>query len=319
MKSLTPEHFTWKCDTLPDDETDYIYIRNKARDLIVGRIKHEVHDWIRKNKDLVDEEVKQVLKEEFKIIEEDLTTITPFARLLTTNEPSSRFQSVLSFSLTYAYTGNLLPFAASPLVLFGIPGITVSLCYGVTSWMMYKFWFNKGSLAEYRSNKSQYMIKWTDDVIKNWINGQKIYELMKPFLKNQTSFIDDICKNLVPQVLEAEKKFVDDIMNDNRSIFDISKKYVPLLCDCQILLGKLDLIFLEYFKNCAVSSLYVHNIEMISIIAEGKLSDVHMAKFKKNNIEQEGAVKTFKMPFKDSVNVLQLSEIYSLRYFLCSY
>lgn len=102
-------------------------------------------------------------------------------------------------------------------------------------------------------------------------------------------------------------------MKDRRSVIDISKRIVPLLCDCEILLGKLDLIFLEYFTKSECASPYVHSIVMTSLIANGKSSDVHMAKCQLDDRELQGAVKTFKMPLNESTTVTQLSEIYSLR------
>lgn len=313
LKSLAIEHFKWERDTLPDDEKDFVVIRQKAKTHILKKIKHEINDWRLKNKDLIDREILQVLLEEFKIIEEDLKLITPLVKTMTKYESSNQVLSFLSFVSRYPGIGNIIPFIASPSALLGYPGIALTLGYGGISWAMYRFGYNKDSLQKYRANKIKYIKEWTKDVIENKINQKEVNEMMKPFLDQQLGFINDICKFVAPQVLHAEKKFIEDIMKDRHSAIEISKRIVPLLCDCEILLGKLDLIFLEYFTKSECASPYVHSIVMTSSIANGKSSNVHMAKCQLDDRELQGAVKTFKMPLNESKTGTQLSEIYSLR------
>lgn len=311
MKSLTHKDIEWEYDVLPDDEQDFRVLRKKAKDLILEKVYREINNWRQKNKDSVDDEIEQVLRKEFKIIEESLKTIPHFARSLTSYTPSD---SLLNNMLRYIGIDNILSIAPSPFALFSIPGITLSIVFGISSWLLYKFVYNNNSLERYRANKTQCMVEWTSDVLQNGINEKKVYELMQPFVEHHKTFIFTICNLMVPQILEAEKNFIEDAINDSRSVIELSDKYVPLLRHCQILLGNLDLIFLEYFKNSELASLYVHNVMIISPISAGNSSDVHQARCQLGNRENLVAVKTFKMPLKEFENFNQLSDIYSLRY-----
>lgn len=314
MKSLKPEHFKWDFNTLPDDEKDFLVIRKKAKDFILEKVKLEINDWRQTNKDLVDKEIENVLMNEFKIIEEELKAITQYARPLTSDKPISLLQNILSYTSRYPGIGNIVPFVASPFAYLGLPGITFSFFVGVSSWLLYKFGYNKDCLEHYRANKRQCIMQWTEDVLQNGIDKKKLNELMKPFLAHQENFINEICNNTVPQIIKAEQKFIEDTMDDDRSVLDMSDKYVPILRKCQFLLGKLDLIFLEYFKKSEFASLYVRKVVILCVIATGKSSTVQKAKFQLDNRATiQGAVKTFNIPMKESENFPQLSEIYSLR------
>lgn len=311
MKSLKPEYFKWDFNTLPDDEKDFLVIQKKAKDFILEKVKLEINNWRQTHKDLVDKEIENVLMNEFKIIEEELKAITQYARPLTSDKPSSLLQNLLSYTSRYPGIGNIVPFVASPLAYLSLPGFTF---LGFSFWLLYEFGYNKGHLEYYRANKRQCIMQWTEDVLQNGIDKKKPNELMKPFLAHQENFINEICNNTVPQIIKAEQKFIEDTMNDNRSVLDMSNKYVPILRKCQILLGKLDLIFLEYFKKSEYASLYVRKVVILCVIATGKSSTVQKAKFQLGNRATiQGAVKTFKTPLKESENFPQLSEIYSLR------
>lgn len=311
LKSLKPENFKWDFNTFPDDEKDFLVIRKKAKDFILEKVKLEINNWRQTHKDLVDKEIEKVLIDAFKIIKEELKAITQYARPLTSDNPSSLLQNLLSYTSRYPGIGNIVPFVASPFAYFGLPGITL---FGFSSWLLYKFGYNKGNLENYRANKRQCIMQWTEDVLQNGIDKKKLNEWMKPFLAHQENFINEICNNTVPQIIKAEQKFIEDTMDDDRSVLDMSDKYVPILRRCQFLLGKLDLIFLEYFKKSEFASLYVRKVVILCVIATGKSSTVQRAKFQLDNRATiQGAVKTFKMPMKESENFPQLSEIYSLR------
>lgn len=268
------------------------------------RIENEISRWCMKNKDNVDKEIETMIKNEFKIVEEDL-----------------RIQDGLlgSIDACQSYHGNFTIFSSavfglSPLVshiifrILALPNlqITFPMTIAITALVYIKHKYLGKSATEIKTI-------FEDNIFDKFVTEKNFFKLMQPFLKHLKDKITYICEIDVPRILIADKMFIDSALKQRSSFKEIICTYRPLQYQCETLLGKIEIFLLGYFRNIKLSFRYISDAKLKHEIGKGSFSIVQSATISINNVDTIVAVKTLRTPLEDIYSYKQLSEALILR------
>ncbi|XP_071149677.1 serine/threonine-protein kinase Nek7-like [Mytilus edulis] len=92
------------------------------------------------------------------------------------------------------------------------------------------------------------------------------------------------------------------------SVKDIMRKYRPNQIRCEMLLGKIDIILMEYFPESKGSFQYIYNSKIVKDIGRGAFSYIQSAVVSINFEDTLVAVKTLTSPLDGMYSYTQLSE-----------
>lgn len=168
-------------------------------------------------------------------------------------------------------------------------------------------------INDYNSNKLKYMMDWSDMVLDKYSQNM-IYKLMEDtYLNDFNMKVKFVCENVIPKQIAADEKFIDNMKNDMRTSCEIRKQYQPLETSCKYMLGKLLLIYMDYFSGYRLSHNEIREGERRQEIGKGNFSDVHTAEILINGEWIKAAVKTLRKPLEKIQSYIQLTEVQNLR------
>jgi hypothetical protein len=155
------------------------------------------------------------------------------------------------------------------------------------------------------------MMDWSDMVLDKY-SKDTIYKLMEDtYLNDFNMKVKFVCKNVIPRQIAADEKFINNINDDIRSSCEIREQYQPLKTSCKCMLGKLLLIYMDYFSGYRLSHNEIREGEQE--IGKGNFSDVHATEFLINGEWIKAAVKTLRKPLENNQSYIQLTEVHNLR------
>lgn len=269
---------------------------------IIGRkIENEIIAWSIQNKDNINSEMGNILKKEFMILEEDLGIEK--GQFGSIDECQSQCENramalcaTLGFSTPVSYS--LIGGAIITGLLF--PDIIV------LPMLFLKDVF-------YRRNKMQIMALFAKNILENYVTENYTNKRITPFLTHILDRVKYICDSVVPRKIKAYKMVIELASKERLSVKDIMRKYRPNQIRCEMLLGKIDIILMEYFPESKGSFQYIYNSKIVNEIGRGAFSYVQSAVVSINFEDTLVAVKTLTSPLDGMYSYTQLSEARILR------
>lgn len=137
---------------------------------------------------------------------------------------------------------------------------------------------------------------------------------MKPFMQNMIDKIRHICETVVPKKIRADKICIDGVIIETRSEFEILRQYSPIQRFCEMIIGKIEILCMEYFPMCPFSFHFIQHAKVQDQIGSGSFSIVHSAIISIKNEDIVAAVKTSKSPLGDIPSYQEVSEAVVLRF-----
>lgn len=301
LKSSSEKICSWKESEIPKSvmSPDNLPV---AINLIRDRIENEITVWSIQNKDRINNEFEEMIKNEFMILEEDLS-----------------FQSDQFESKGESLYDNLTMLSAmldSPLdgimTLLGVSVLVGTLFWPLLISIPVIFGFYL--IDKYEKTALEFMTDCSQNVLKHYVTENYISGRIELFLNNMKNKITHIYEKVVQKKINADKIFIADCVEEKMSASDIMRQCHPLQSRCEMLLGKIEILLVEHFPEREMSFQYIHNAKFQHEIGHGAFSNVHSAIISLNDKETLVAVKTFKKTLEGMYSYKQLSEALILRY-----
>ncbi|XP_064632151.1 uncharacterized protein LOC135490704 [Lineus longissimus] len=141
-------------------------------------------------------------------------------------------------------------------------------------------------LLAYRKDKYKYVFQWTKQVI----DALKDEDIKKTFVENQLSGLSDYImkfESIIPELVEADKKLIEDVEGDITATKDILKKYSPLLEQVNTSHGFLQLFRFRNLLSDDPDVFSEADIERKHIIGTGSFADVWVVNLKRDEGQVE--------------------------------
>jgi hypothetical protein len=307
--------FLWSIPELPNG-ADIEVIEYKAKEMIIKRINEETKEW--RNKEDVNnitQELSDLFRSECNLIDAQCDEINKTfldirmpldEHLLACSEPNLTSHDPLFTKhekIVLAVTSPLwIPFVS----VAGLIALPFGVVVGVKDLVQ-----QTKKMNDYNSNKLKYMMDWSDMVLDK-CSQNTIYKLMEDtYLNDFNMKVKFVCENVIPRQIAADEKFINNFKDDIRSSCEIREKYQPLETSCKYMLGKLLLIYMDYFSGYRLSHNEIREGE--EEILKGNFSDVHATEILINGEWIKVAVKTLRKPLENIQSYIQLTEVQYLR------
>ena len=307
--------FLWSIPELPNG-ADIEVIEYKAKEMIIKRINEETREWCNKNYvNNITQELSDLFKRECKLIDAQCDEINKI--LLDISMPLEEhlhyfsIPNPTSHGPLFTKHEKIALAVTSPLWLPLVIGAgLISLPFGVAVGVKDSVQ-NKKKMNDYNSNKLKYMMDWSDMALNKY-SKDTIYKLMEDtYLNDFNMKVQFVCENVIPRQIAADEKFINNIKDDIRSSCEIREQYQSLETSCKYMLGKLLLIYMDYFSGNRLS----HNKIRIGRqkIGSGQFGDVYIAEIIMNGEWIKAAVKTLRRPLENIQSYIQLTEVQNIR------
>lgn len=289
--------------------SDLMMAREKSfnvMDLICFNIENEIMSWCTQNKDDVYNEIENMIQKEFLMLEEDLGMNDGIS--VSIDECHSQYgHKVMSLCGI---------FGASPVlscVLFGLaltPGFTFLGLFAIP-FVKNPYYLKNALFKDPETYLS--ITEYEDNILENYVTAKYIFKRIKPFMEQLKNKVTHICEIDIPRKITADKIFLGNALKQRSSLKDIISQYRPLQGQCEMLLGKIEMLLVEYFPECKLSFLYINDAKFQHQIGKGSFAIVQSAIISINNEERVVAVKTLKTALDDMYSYTQLLEALILR------
>ena len=307
--------FLWSIPELPNG-ADIEVIEYKAKEMIIKRINQEIREWCNiENVNNITQELSDLFNRECKLIDAQCDEINK--TLLDISMPLEEHlhyfsePNPTSHDPLFTKHEKIVLAVTSPLWLPLVIGAgLIALPFGVVVGVKDLVQQTK-KMNDYNSNKLKYMMDWSDMVLDKY-SKDTIYKLMEDtYLNDFNMKVKFVCENVIPRQIAADEKFINNIKDDIRSSCEIREQYQPLKTSCKCMLGKLLLIYMDYFSGYRLSHNKIRQGEQE--IGKGNFSDVHATEILINGEWIKAAVKTLRKPLENIQSYIQLTEVQNLR------
>ena len=307
--------FLWSIPELPNG-SDIEVTEYKAKEMIIKRINEETKEWCNKEDvNNITQELSDLFRSECKLIDAQCDEINKTLldirmplneHLLDFSEPNPTSHDPL-----FTKHEKIVLAVTSPLWLPLVIGAgLIALPFGVVVGVKDLVKQTK-KMNDYNSNKLKYMMDWSDMVLGQ-SSKDTIYKLMEDtYLNDFNMKVKFVCEYVIPKQIAADEKFINNINDDICSSCEIREQYQPLKTFCKYMLGKLLLIYMDYFSGYRLSHNEIREGEQE--IGKGNLSDVHATEILINGEWIKVAVKTLRKPLENIQSYIQLTEVQTLR------
>lgn len=168
-------------------------------------------------------------------------------------------------------------------------------------------------MKEFKSKPLVFMMDWCDEILQQEFSEDKIYQRLEcEYIQSFKQKVRHVCGNVVPQKIKADKLFIKNVTNDIRSYQEIKQVYLPFGEKAKVIMGKLLIIYMEYFSHYAVAT---GNLRKCSRNQkwEGRFSNVHEFEMLRGQKWVKAVVKTMKQPLNTDKSFIQLAEVDFIR------
>ncbi|XP_076094918.1 uncharacterized protein LOC143065300 [Mytilus galloprovincialis] len=296
------------------------FIKEKAKDLILGRINAEIREWCRMNMvENINVELKAILQESFSTfhseMEEGRKELSEFEISLDKRysfDKCTRDRNFLDDFEDTVLSWPILPIA------FPLSFVITAVLSPLLIPLVIKDVIDKLDRHGYNENKQEQMQKWCLEFLKEY-NQQSIQKLIEEtYLDDFITRVKHLTDYVIPKRIEADEKYIHHIIEDLRNSSLISRQYRPLENRCMFILGMIMLLDMDLeFSGFKHSDEYIgtHNTADTEI-GRGAFSDVYSTEILIANKHKKAAVKTFRQPLEgNEESYIQLAEVHNLRRF----
>ncbi|XP_063419671.1 uncharacterized protein LOC134704820 [Mytilus trossulus] len=318
-KETTDRMFKFSVHEYPTGRYQW-FIKEKAKDLILGRINAETREWCRMNMvENINVELKAILQESFSTVhsemEEGRKELSEFEISLDKRysfDTSTRDRNFLDDFEDTVLSWPILPIA------FPLSFVITAVLTPLLIPLVIKDIIDKLDRHGYNENKQEQMQKWCLEFLKEY-NQQSIQKLIEEtYLDDFITRVKHLTDHVIPKRIEADEKYIHHIIEDLRNSSLISRQYRPLENRCMFILGMIMLLDMDLeFSGFKHSDEYIgtHNTADTEI-GRGAFSDVYSTEILKANKYKKAAVKTLRHPLEgNEESYIQLAEVHNLRRF----
>ncbi|VDI70011.1 Hypothetical predicted protein [Mytilus galloprovincialis] len=316
-KETTDRMFKFSVHEYPTGRYQW-FIKEKAKDLILGRINAETREWCRMNMvENINVELKAILQESFSKVhsemEEGRKELSEFEISLDKRysfDKSTRDRNFLDDFEDTVLSWPILPIA------FPLSFVITAVLTPLLIPLVIKDIIDKLDRHGYNENKQEQMQKWCLEFLKEY-NQQSIQKLIEEtYLDDFITRVKHLTDYVIPKRIEADEKYIHHIIEDLRNSSLISRQYRPLENRCMFILGMIMLLDMDLeFSGFKHSDEYIetHNTADTEI-GRGAFSDVYSTEILIANKYKKAAVKTLRQPLEgNEESYIQLAEVHNLR------
>lgn len=272
-------------------------------DTIELMIKTEISTWWLKNQDYVNNEMETMIKNEFKIVDEDLRIQDSLFGSID-DCPTYHGDFTIFFSV---FWGLSPPVSHYMIRLIDMP----TFMYLISALLIPSEFYRQMKIMFKSVNERKTM--YVDNLCNSLVTEKYLYQLMQSVLQPLKDKVKDICEIDVPRILRADKMFIGNALKQRSSLKEVINKYRPLQYQCEMLLGKIEILLVGYFPNIKLSFPYISEAKFQHEIGKGSFSIVQSATISIDNEDAIVAVKTLRTPLDNIYSYKQLSEALILR------
>lgn len=246
-------------DELPDcndfEVTEYL-----AQEMIVEQINNQIAEWCSDNHiedtfyqffDLFMKECN-LIKSNFN----DINRIIQGEQLPNDDETcKQKIETASDFDSSTSTQGfsieqTIIIVATAPLWIPLIIGATiVGIPVAIGSMIKDAIVANR-KIKKYRKNKMEHVLKLAEEKI-NEFNTDKVYSAVSvAYLQKFMSSLEEVCEQIIPKQIEADKELIQSIMNEQRDYQTLKLEFSPIEQKCKEIVGNLLYVKIKYFFDC---------------------------------------------------------------------
>lgn len=292
----------WHEDDLPNDK-DFTVVREKATQMISERIRNQIIEMSReltiKDKwtSLFDD-----LKKECKVIKANVHEIDQIIKgnsLPLSDKNLDNWSSCTNSSKSGSESSLIETFFLIATGPIWVPVVVIALPFVYLG----EFIGNLLEIRRYKQNKISYMNTLTKEVIKKFDTDAIYNDLGLKLLEQFMSSLNKICEDIIPNLITADQKLLENISKENRDSQTLLKEYTPIELHCKDIIGHLLYVKIKYFHDKPIRILKEEDF-----IGKGSYAEVHKCHADIGGRMVECAVKRLTTDLQHSDRYLQLSE-----------
>lgn len=304
--------FQWKNEDLMYEEYPNKHITSigkmklRGQALIHGCIERELNSFLQRQQvERLGADFEKVLLEELHLFDEQSKEVRKL---------------ILNYTIPNDQLGVLLENIAYGTV--GIIALPLLIPAGVVALISLPFVFNedvfisimaKHTMNDFRSKPLLFMRKWADKILPRYSENEIYLRLESEYIKSFRQKVRHVCGEIIPQQIEADTIFVKNVTVDIRSYIDIRRYYLPYGEKAKVIMGKLLLVYMEYFPHFSGASISLRNCTHAKKF-EGRFAHVDIIEMLSGQTWVKAVVKTMKQGLDTDFSLIQLTEIDAIRY-----
>lgn len=304
--------FQWRVDQFDLLTTSYWQMHFLGSQMIHDSIEKEITlFWEKEDVGKLSSEFENFLLEQLLLFDEQSREVRKLILNHRVNTTDSNDQTGMSL-LGIIAIGAVAVITAPLWIPFSIVAITYSLATAdetessVTA-------DDIENMKEFKSKPLAFMVKWSDNILLHNYSEINIYRRLEcEYIQSFRQKVRHVCGNIVPKQIKADTMFIKNVANDIRSYQEIRKVYLPFGEKAKVIMGKLLIIYLEYFSHYAVAT---ENLRKCARNKkwEGRFAHVHEIEMLWGQKWVKAVAKTMKQPLNTDISFIQLTEVDLLR------
>lgn len=304
--------FQWSAEQLDCHSLSFVEIKYLRMKMISSRIERELKDfWEREQIEKLSSDFEHFLLEQLLLFDEQSRAVRRLIRNIRNHRVTSSELNVSpGFSLLGMIAFGVLSFFAAPLWLPFSLKATERSRNSMEAAIRYE---NSIRIAEYKSMPLVFMMAWCKEILHLDYSEDQIYQRLEyEYLQGFWQKVRHVCGKIVPQQIKADKFFIKNVANDSRTYKEIRNVYLPFCEHAKVIMGKLLIVYLEYFSHYAVATADSRRYSGARKW-EGRFARVHEIEMLNEGKWVKAVVKTMVQPLKTDDSLIQLTEVDSLR------
>lgn len=304
--------FQWRVDQLDLPTTSFLHMKYLGSKMILDSIEKEVTlFWEKEDVGKLSSEFENFLLEQLLLFDEQSREVRKLILNHRVNTSDSNDQTGMSL-LGIIAIGAVAVITAPLWIPISIVAITYSL---VTADETEKSVIadDNEKMKEFKSKPLEFMVEWSDNILLNCYSESDIYRSLEcEYIQSFRQKVRHVCGNIVPKQIKADTLFIKNVANDIRTYQEIRKVYLPFGEKAKVIMGKLLIIYMEYFSHYAVAT---GNLRKCARDKkwEGRFAHVHEIEMLRDQKWVEAVAKTMKQPLNTDISFMQLTEVDLLR------
>lgn len=276
--------FDWHADEFPDcadyDVTEYL-----AKQMIVDKINNHLIKWCSSRHiedtfyqmfDLFIKECK-IIRSNFIEINQIIQGIKPpnsYETFQPKKETASDFDFFL-LNMNFPTESKIIFFATAPvwIPLIVVASVVVVMPVAIAT-VIRNTVVEKKKIKRYRENKFEHMSKLAEEEIKKY-NADVMYDVLrKAYLTRFMSCLKEVCEQIIPKQIKADKELVEKILKEDRDYQTLKSEYAPIERKCKEIVGNLLYVEIKYLSDCQPRIMNEHTILGRGVFGHVNLCDV---------------------------------------------
>lgn len=167
-------------------------------------------------------------------------------------------------------------------------------------------------MDDFKSKPIEIMTKWAGKILPYYSQKEIYSRLECEYINSFKQKVRHVCGKIIPQQIEADTIFIQNVTQDIRSYVEIRSHYLPFGKRAKAIMGKLLIVYMEYFPHYSESSVILRNCTHANKM-EGRFANVDDIEMLSGQKWVKAVVKTMKQTLESDVSLIQLTEVDFIR------